>query len=1147
MSLAKSNFYSVMALVLLCAAAFGSPAHGAIECLWTCPPPEEPVDASIDASPAIADADGDGRQEIFIATTYGHVMALDSTGKEKWKTYVGDVLFLAPSVADITGDGKLEVIVGGRRERFVCLDAATGAELWGWQHSGSVEWGTTAAVVADMDGDGVGEVVAGDANGLVVCLEGDGSERWRYEGTHGWTLCPAVGDLDNDGALEVLLGGTEIPLVCLDNSGAEKWRFGESGRGASPVLADLDGDADLEIITGIGRALCVIDHSGNVVWKCPMSGRLDAAISVGDADQDGAPEIYAADLSGELAKLTAEGKTLWERNVGGRVRRSPSIGDIDGDGIIEILVAGYSNAIHVFRPDGTLKTVVPLGEAANGTATLADLEGEGSLSIICPAAWQGMKAFRWEGAPKAGAVLWPEYRFNTARTAAYAPPAAAGRGVRISAIDYGPCHVGVNTFSVRVENPDKRRLAVRLSVAFGADEPCVSLLQSDAEAITRELPYTVSGTRALDIHFACRVDTDEGEPVLLARAEHSEYVAPFQRELMDILRSLDRLDAATAALPDPGFIRERLDAFRFRLPGCRERTNLAGSMNAEELGTLQRDVAALWEESTQLAQLIEGLQAASDGSIPPVLMSGANPWAPFGGMREITEQRLSPAAIDVEAFAGEYENGALNVYNLTHAPLSFRVALSSFSRVGVEDETEVAASEVATLREVLDIPTQDDDLSADAIPLLNQGDVLTVSGWNGRQLWLEVNTKALVAGEWRASLSLRSLEPKPRELIIPVNVTVWEDAVPEEQPVTLCHWGYVHRSVLSNQPEAALKDQVEHGTNVFVGTFAPEASFDEAGEIVDEIDFTAHDAYVQAYVPHGTILFCGYQSALKGPGGHMGDAYKKAYVAWLRAWVEHLKEIGVGYEDYALYPIDEPGLKDGLVEMFLHYATLAREADPNVRIYTDPVKRITMDELKAMAPYVDIWCPNAGSFLKFDCADKLAFIKAQQKPVWTYECSGNAKHQSPLGYYRALAWLAWHRGLSGIGYWTYCTSSDDPWFRPKGKAEYLLIYQGRGVVPSKRWKAIRDGLEDYSILHALREAADAAAQSGACPESVAAAKALLQEDAWAVAQFCGIDDDDTLPGPGGLAEVRQVADRRWEKIQSTRRQIAELLGELRTP
>ena len=41
---------------------------------------------------------------------------------------------------------------------------------------------------------------------------------------------------------------------------------------------------------------------------------------------------------------------------------------------------------------------------------------------------------------------------------------------------------------------------------------------------------------------------------------------------------------------------------------------------------------------------------------------------------------------------------------------------------------------------------------------------------------------------------------------------------------------------------------------------------------------------------------------------------------------------------------------------------------------------------------------------------------------------------------------------------------------PAGGHDYLLIYQGNGVVSSKRWEAVRDGIEDYAMLQVLKHA-----------------------------------------------------------------------------
>jgi hypothetical protein len=254
--------------------------------------------------------------------------------------------------------------------------------------------------------------------------------------------------------------------------------------------------------------------------------------------------------------------------------------------------------------------------------------------------------------------------------------------------------------------------------------------------------------------------------------------------------------------------------------------------------------------------------------------------------------------------------------------------------------------------------------------------------------------------------------------------------------------------------------------------------------------------------------------------------------------------LGITYDQYAFYPVDEPGLSSGLVDLFISLAKAIREVDPKALIYTDPVGRATMEELKRMSPYVDIWCPNRSGYLLNEGQDKLAYLKSTGKSVWTYECMGNAKHQSPLGYYRAQAWLVSHYGLTGMGFWSYCTSSADPWFTPEGTADYLLIYQGNGVVSSKRWEAVRDGIEDYGILNELKNAVSRLKENTTNP-IVKAAKTLLETEAYDIARYCGLDEQGTEPGLAGIKKLRETEDDRWEKIKIARRKIAQLLPELK--
>ena len=80
---------------------------------------------------------------------------------------------------------------------------------------------------------------------------------------------------------------------------------------------------------------------------------------------------------------------------------------------------------------------------------------------------------------------------------------------------------------------------------------------------------------------------------------------------------------------------------------------------------------------------------------------------------------------------------------------------------------------------------------------------------------------------------------------------------------------------------------------------------------------------------------------------------------------------------------------------------------------------------------------------------------------------------------------------------------------------------------------------------ALDCAADAAAAGGRAGKAVEEARLLLDRDAREIARFCGLDEDDEVPGVGGLPQQRRVEDRRWQKITAFRDKIFQLMEDLR--
>ena len=152
-----------------------------------------------------------------------------------------------------------------------------------------------------------------------------------------------------------------------------------------------------------------------------------------------------------------------------------------------------------------------------------------------------------------------------------------------------------------------------------------------------------------------------------------------------------------------------------------------------------------------------------------------------------------------KSFAGEFESTALNLFNLGPEALTVRVDLAPLAG---PDNAKAPAGAVI-LREAVATRTEKGDLSADALPKLNQGRNVVLPGYDGRQVYFEIDTRGMKPGEWSTTVRLRGLDVGATETTATLKLTVWPAAMPEKKSLGLCHWGYVESSVLKDQPEAA--------------------------------------------------------------------------------------------------------------------------------------------------------------------------------------------------------------------------------------------------------------------------------------------------------------------------------------------------------
>ena len=269
------------------------------------------------ASPATADLDGDGREEIVVATSTGlvHAFRIDGSELPGWPVSTDPLELHDESVGYDTG----------------AVVASTTAIL------GAVN-------VGDLDGDGDLDVVAADMLGRVYVWNSAGERRPGFPvGTRP--------DYSHSLRSERDLGSAEGRVPDLTN---RRDRDNRAGRAiaAGATLGNLDGSADgsLEIIAGsFDRHIYAWHADGSPVRGWPVMLKDPAKVESVDP------------VTGEVTLIADSGARL-----GTKILVPPSLGDIDGDGVMEVVAvvneeyteepnAIFTNPIvNLFRAAGVL-------------------------------------------------------------------------------------------------------------------------------------------------------------------------------------------------------------------------------------------------------------------------------------------------------------------------------------------------------------------------------------------------------------------------------------------------------------------------------------------------------------------------------------------------------------------------------------------------------------------------------------------------------------------------------------------------------------------------------------------------------------------------------------------------------------------------
>jgi len=336
------------------------------------------LESGVLTSPVLSDIDGDGRLEIFVISESGKLYAFRYDGSPVFndscvlKQLYGTT-FATPAIGDINSDGSLEI---------VCPGGIRSESLFVWDHEGNYLPPFPVSVAPKMMFSAVLGDVSGD-NRLEICIYTDSTDL----------------------------------LNVVSSNGAVLWQqnFNLGDVEASPILADLAGNARPEIVCGNNLGLAVYDSIGNLLPGFPLYGM----------EHD------------------------W---------KLPTVADLDGDSINDIACGSSSWALYAHKSDGSVVTgfPIPMGNRVDCSPAVADLNLDGNLELM-----NGDGGFHFYVFNLNSQVFdWPRFRYDQFNTGCY--HSGNWHGIRTSYTYHG----NPAFFLSATPNPFRDRINIRFGLGI---------------------------------------------------------------------------------------------------------------------------------------------------------------------------------------------------------------------------------------------------------------------------------------------------------------------------------------------------------------------------------------------------------------------------------------------------------------------------------------------------------------------------------------------------------------------------------------------------------------------------------------------------------------------------------------------------------
>ena len=287
---------------------------------------------------SIEDIDGDNLYEIIAGDTHGIVYKVEPDGTFSELSNLGSSVHII-KVADLSPIGLKIIVVTDEGLFLLSLD---GIILSRYDDLEIMD-----VDVGDINSDNEAEILIGTKS-KVISLNYTGQIEWSMDSIN---TKVAVGDVDNDGVAEFVISNASI-LVLFEGYGSSIWTFNVGNSTQKLLINQVEGDANLEIVSLVGTNLYVINDDGSLYFNQNLAGTLLSA-AIGNIDSDTGNEVFVGSSNNLAYLLEDTGGEIWEYEYSGDAYSYGGMlaDDLDNDGKPELVITHVNPSYLAFYDD----------------------------------------------------------------------------------------------------------------------------------------------------------------------------------------------------------------------------------------------------------------------------------------------------------------------------------------------------------------------------------------------------------------------------------------------------------------------------------------------------------------------------------------------------------------------------------------------------------------------------------------------------------------------------------------------------------------------------------------------------------------------------------------------------------------------------